>query len=97
MKPSIGRIVHYTLNDDDAARINAARRDGTRYSHPAGCQVHHGNEVKAGEVFPALIVRCNDETSTVNLKVELDGNDCHWATSRCCGEGPGTWAWPKRD
>jgi hypothetical protein len=38
----------------------------------------------------------NGESTTCNLKVFLDGEDCYWATSRSLGDKPGTWSWPPR-
>ena len=70
--PTIGRIVHYKLTDDDAAQINRRRttpksiadrmKDGvpmheTITAWPAGAQAHIGNDVAKGDVFPMLIVR----------------------------------------
>ncbi|MET9086175.1 hypothetical protein ABZX77_30590 [Streptomyces sp. NPDC004237] len=88
MKPSIGRIVHYTLNQQDADEINRRRADSPQA----------GNHAREGDVYPAMIVRIFGETpeSAVNLQVFLDGNDSHWATSRTLGEGPFHWAWPER-
>lgn len=89
MKPSIGRIVHYTLTQPDADQINRQRADGTP---------HTGNHAQEGDVYPAMIVRIFGETpeSAVNLQVFLDGNDTFWATSRTLGDGPFHWAWPER-
>jgi hypothetical protein len=88
LKPSIGRIVHYTLSQHDADEINRRRTD----SPPSG------NHASEGDVYPAMIVRIFGETpeSAVNLQVSLDGNDSFWATSRTLGEGPFHWAWPER-
>lgn len=108
MKPTIGRIVHYTLNDADAAAINKRRGDAETYNGAnAGAapgepgatshQSHIGNHAEAGQVFPATIVRVFDPSvTTSNLQVTLDGNDTYWATSRKEGDGEGTWAWPAR-
>jgi hypothetical protein len=65
---------------------------------PLGAQAHIGNEVKEGDTFPMLIVRCwgDTETSCVNGQVFIDGNDALWATSVSVGEGPRTWSWPGR-
>ena len=90
MKPTIGRIVHYTLTEQDAEQINRRRTDGPSIAErikaalwPLGAQGHIGNVVKAGDVFPMVIVRVWDVTSTsVNGQVLLDGNDAFWATSR---------------
>jgi hypothetical protein len=85
MQPTIGRIVHYTLSQQDADAINAQRG-------PLG-----GNHASEGDTYPAMVVRVfHPETSTANLQVFLDGPDSYWATSRTEGEGPFYWAWPPR-
>ena len=107
MIPSIGRIVHYRLTDQDAVEINRRRTTGTdiaeRIKHeewPIGAQAHIGNHVTPGDTFPAMIVRTWDSTegSACQLQVFLDGNDTYWATSR--SEGPehlsGKWSVPPR-
>ncbi|NUS78454.1 MAG: hypothetical protein HOV70_19960 [Streptomyces sp.] len=105
MKPSIGRIVHYTLNEQDAAEINRRREDFAGHVQRGGLRdggtghvAHVGNQAQEGDVYPAMIVRIFGETpeSAVNLQVFLDGNDAFWATSRTLGEGPFHWAWPGR-
>lgn len=85
MKPTIGRIVHYTLGESDVANIKERRGDA-----------HLGNRVEVGQVYPAMIVRVHGDTPTsfVNLQVFLDGRDAEWVTSRAVGMGPGTFAWP---
>lgn len=90
MKPTIGRIVHYTLAETDVAAIKARR---------AAAGEHLGNDVEAGQVYPAMIVRVwgDQPTSACNLQVYLDGRDVEWVTSRCVGEGPFHFAWPKRE
>ncbi len=84
--PTIGRIVHYTLNEQDASRIKDIRGFGSVV----------GNVPEAGQVLPMLIVRTWGDTpeSPVNGQVFLDGNDVLWVTSRLVGEGPGHFAWP---
>lgn len=88
--PTIGRIVHYRLNETDANRINA-RRDEDPTT---------GNRVEAGQDYPAIVVRT--WSTSVNLKVFLDGKDTYWATSKQWataqqdGDGQGCWHWPAR-
>lgn len=104
MLPSIGRIVHYVLNESDAASINKRRADA-RSSDVAqtnsGAVVHSGNSAAAGDEYPAVIVRlfgASSEDAPVNLQVLLDGNDTYWATSRkqaAPGES-GSWHEPER-
>lgn len=97
--PSIGRVVHYRLSKSDAQEINKRRK---RFQGaPAqvwGFQAHVGNRASAGDVFPAVIVRVFGDNpganTTVNLQVQLDGNDTYWATSRARGEEDGQWSWP---
>lgn len=85
--PSLGRIVHVTLNDDLA---NAINRDPSI----------RGNAVHAGEEYPLLIARVwNKETYsdglTVNGQLFLDGVGCFWMTSVHHGDEPGCWHWPE--
>jgi len=99
MIPTVGRIVHYRLNANDAQSINAKRND---------CQ---GNPAAEGEVYPALIVRnwkpTNElpaENAAVQLQVFVDGNFTYWATSRGQAADPtdsnlpaaGSWIEPPR-
>jgi hypothetical protein len=65
-----GRIVYFVFGGEDAAQL---ARD--RIGSP-------GNIVRAGDIYPAMVVRVNDPvTGYVNLKVMLDGPDTYWATS----------------
>lgn len=95
-KPTIGRIVHYTLSEHDAEQINRRRADFAAAS-PANTSFvgHVGNHASAGDAYPAMVVRTFGG-SAANLQVFLDGNDAYWATSRTEGTEPGTWAWPPR-
>lgn len=106
--PSIGRIVHYVLSEEDAVQINRRRTIPSEVAHriaqnewPLGAQAHIGNTVNPGDVFPAIIVRYWGGC-LLNLHVFLDGNDTFWATSRHMydvgGDGymvPGSWHWPE--
>lgn len=101
--PTSGRIVHYTLSEDDAKRINKRRDDAVATAHAnkqnpeaTGKQVHIGNVAREGEVYPMMIVRVWGTTpeSAVNGQVLLDGNDTLWVTSVTAGEGPRRFAWP---
>lgn len=103
--PTVGRIVHYALSDDDAKRINK-RREDAHYTaranklHPeeTGHQIHTGNRAEGGDVYPMLIVRAWGTTpeSSVNGQVFLDGNDTLWVTSVSVGEGQRRFQWPTR-
>lgn len=91
--PMLGRIVHYTLTQEDASRINM-ERDADRS--------RSGNYVSAGDHVPAMVTRTwflpheyKAGTSSVNLKCMLDGNDDHWVSSKVEGTEPGTWHWPE--
>jgi hypothetical protein len=59
---------------------------------------HIGIPVGEGDEFPAIIVAVSQPQEPlawlVNLKVELDGTDSYWATSRAQGDQPGRWSWP---
>lgn len=92
MTPAIGQLVLYTLSEQDAKAISLSR------SHTDDPAVH-GNPVKVGDVFPAFVVRVfpggTEVTGVCNLKVQLDGHDTYWATSRTPGDGEFHWAWPQ--
>lgn len=101
--PSVGRIVHYRLTEQDAEAINKRRLDFSRYRltesyTDTGYQAHYGNVAAAGDVYPAGIVRVwgTGETAACNLRVWLDGTDDLWALSRVQGDGDGQWSWPPR-
>lgn len=96
MTPTIGRIVHYTLSDQDAVLINKRRDD----SFVAETAHSIGNMARGGDVYPAMVVRVfeggTEANGVCNLQVFLDGNDTFWATSRTEGEGELHWFWPPR-
>lgn len=88
MKPSIGRIVHYRLSEQNANEINRRREDasGNMMAHKQngnGVIIHAGNPVSAGDIYPMVIVRTwgPDEHHAVNGQLLLDGNDTLWLTS----------------
>lgn len=83
--PTIGRIVHYKLSETEAAYIQSKHQDRS------SC-----NQVSAGDVYPAMIVRVWGTGESVNLQVYLDGDCSYWATSRAQGDGDGFWSWPQR-
>lgn len=69
---------------------------GTVPQWPLGAQAHIGNEVHAGDIYPAMVIRVwGDESGCSNLKVMLDGNDDFWATSINfdAEKRPHTWHW----
>lgn len=83
--PSIGRIVHYRLQESELPVIRG----------------YGGNPVNAGDVFPAIIVKVwgDKPESAVQLKVMLDGPRDFWRTSAACdpqGKANGAWFWPPR-
>lgn len=113
MTPSVGRIVHYVLNEVDAEAINRRRTTSRAIAEriqvdawPLGAQAHIGNEVRAGDVFPMVIVRVwplrdDHPVWSVNGQVLLDGSDTYWATSReqaapDCADKQGLWFEPPR-
>ena len=102
MTPTVGRIVHYCLTEQDAELVNRRRRPDYRGGDPLamGHKFHHGNQASVGDVFPAMIVRVwEGATPSVNAQVFLDGNDVLWATSVMETVDrimPGGWFWPPR-
>lgn len=103
---TIGRLVHYVLSEEDAAKINGRRTDGASIQDriledkwPCGAQAHIGNKAVAGDVLPALVVKVLPNEQA-NLQVFLDGNDVFWATTRAQAAAGrtelGRWHWPAR-
>lgn len=69
----LGQIVTYQLSANDAQTINQNRTD-----YP----MREGNVVAAGEKYPMMITRLLDEEgTTVNGQVFLDGDDVMWASN----------------
>ena len=96
MNPTIGRIVHYTLDAGDVQLVSETRR-----STAGVIGAPRGNSVSVGDVYPMLITRVWDggkpnPDAMVNGQVFLDGNDSLWVTSVKVGEGPRTFAWQGR-
>ncbi len=83
---TLGRIVHYTVSDHDLNNLTPG----------LSVQTGNHNAVRAGSVYPAMVVGVNSENSA-NLQVFIDGDASFWATSRSEGDTPGTWAWPVRN
>lgn len=97
--PQLGSIVQYRLTDADAAAINGNRVSMTQARTVVqGNRENIGNAVKAGDVFPAMVVRTwGPDSTTVQLQVFLDGNDTYWATSRGKADAEvaeGRWDYP---
>lgn len=97
-----GRIVYYVVSEQVAVEIMRRRTTGGSIAErlkvlawPAGAQAHLGNEVKAGDICPAMVLRVWGSLGCSNLKVMLDGSDEHWATSVGYEEDkrPGSWHW----
>lgn len=85
--PTIGRVVHYRLSEQDIELIAEHRRE-------TGEQ---GNTAYPGDVYPAFVVRAFGDTLSVNLRVMLDGPDTLWVTSRGYSvQTQGCWFWPPR-
>jgi hypothetical protein len=96
MIPTIGRIVLYRTTAQDASAINARRKDAREkmpwhHAIRSGAQVHVGNEVTAGDVFPLVITKVwgapATEGTAFNGQLLLDGNDLYWVTSTSLGDG----------
>ncbi len=103
MTPTIGRIVLYTLTEDNAKQINRRRTDSKSIRErmqveprqwPEGAQAHIGNSASVGDVVPLHVVRVwPDEYGVgvpgINGQAILDGNDTLWVTSAKEGAQPG--------
>lgn len=93
--PALGDIVWYTLTDQDADAINRRRAQATNHfrehhDRADGIQLHTGNAVQAGDIYPLAITRVWGTTpaSAVNGQVLLDGSDTLWVSSVQHGDGP---------
>lgn len=103
MIPSLGRIVEYTLSEQDVQAIEARRQDARaaldwHREHKTGAVVHTGNPTTVGDTYPLVITRVWGDTaeSSVNGQVLLDGNDTLWVTSVQQGDGERHWrAFPR--
>lgn len=88
--PTVGRIVHYVLDEADAKIINEEM-----HTHP-----HIGGSHYAGQHVPAIVTQVWTP-ECVNLKVFLDGIDVLWRTSVLRDASPSAllqhfWHWPER-
>lgn len=67
-----GRIVYCVISESMLQEIVSQRKVGGYW----------GNELKAGDVVPAMVVKVWSASSGgANLKLMLDGPDTFWATS----------------
>lgn len=100
---TVGRIVLYTLTEEDAIVIEVHRAKCKHTDHRTDYTITHcaqGNPAHAGQQFP-LLVTAVWSPQTVNGQVFLDGNDTLWVTSRQLDKGSfppesGKWSWPVR-
>lgn len=111
MIPQLGSMLIYRLTAADAEAVNRRRTTGEKIAKRIaienwciGAQAHIGNEAKAGQCFPMMVVnvdRFHDVTSAavyeVNGQVFLDGNDVLWVQGVSEGPRNGTWYWPAVD
>ena len=99
-----GRIVYFVFNEQAAAEVMRRRTNGQSIAErmraippawPAGAQAHIGNEIKAGDIYPAMVLRVYGSGGCSNLRVFLDGNDDYWGTSvnHDSGKAPYSWHW----
>ena len=99
-----GRIVYFVFNEQCAAEVMRRRTTAKSIAErigssppawPTGAQAHIGNEVKAGDIYPAMVLRVWGESGCSNLKVFLDGSDEYWATSinYDAAKAPFSWHW----
>lgn len=79
--PSIGRIVHYRLSEQDVVQVmrrrttpDAIRERIAEGRWPVGAQAHVGQPVEVGDVVPVLIVK-TWSGDTISGRAFLDGSD----------------------
>ncbi len=94
--PTLGRIVLYCLPQYQVEEINRRRAHATAMIdyhrwRKSGAMVHVGNEVKVGQIVPAMVVAVlgDGPDCAVNLKLFLDGSDDFWVTSTSVEKSPG--------
>ncbi len=77
-----GRIVYFVFNEASAKEVMRRRTTGPSIAErmraippawPAGAQAHIGNDIKAGDIYPAMVLRVWGSSGCSNLRV--------WATS----------------
>lgn len=88
-QPTVGRIVHYVLNEAEAELLRAAHEPAIGRTL---------NTPRAGQPYPAMVTAVFGP-ATVNLVVRLDGAAEWWATSRLLADDEhtaGRWHWPPR-
>lgn len=95
--PTIGRIVHYCLTEDDCAVIRQQRRPKTLNDVVSG----FGNGTNPGDIIGMFLTGFFQDGNThgkyfVNGQCILDGNDSLWVTTVKEGVDPGQWHWPPR-
>ncbi len=88
MQPTIGRIVHYRLSEQDVEGILDWRKKGS------GTQLDHGNMPEPGNLLPAIVTHVSGPY--INAQVFLDGNHSWFVLSVAEGTGRGMWSWPAR-
>lgn len=97
-----GRIVYFVFNAASAAEVNRRRTNTVSIlerikvlAWPIGAQAHVGNDVKEGDIYPAMVIKVWGTSGCSNLKVFLDGSDSFWATSISYQEdkAPFSWHW----
>lgn len=105
---TVGRIVHYVVNDIVAEEINRRRTNSLSIKERIeknewniGAQAHIGNHVEEGEEYPMIITKVWDKNrGLVSGQVFLDGNDVYWAQSIYSHPDepfPGSWHWVERE
>ena len=97
MVPTIGRIVHYRLTENQAKNLNA-EDDGHDPWRPS--EQRDPNEKRpytTGSLVAGIVISVIDR-DTVNLRLFIDRNypEEKRITSVIRGDGPGEWDWPPR-
>lgn len=79
-KPSIGRIVHYTLDEEDVKSILEEK------------EVLH----EVGKIVPALVVAVNEDCSIAAQVFLDGPNEIYFIDDVFQGNENGTWRWPQK-
>ena len=92
MDVTIGQPVHYKLSQEDVQQYEQLRAIFTeQFDLP---QTMIGEDVRAGEVFPAIVIKAQGPQKA-SLRVVLPGIATLYAQSKVQGGSEGQWIYPE--
>jgi hypothetical protein len=112
MNPTVGRIVHYRLTEEDAEHVNRRRTTSVSVQErmPLVVDYVHGHAIHAWPQgaqahigLPAFdgqelpMLITRVRVESINGQVFLEGNDVLWVVDIREGIQNGQWHWPERE